>query len=282
MTPSPQHGACFGRDRARLGAALALALLLVCFTPALAWAHGVPDSEAERLTNGSLIDFLRSGAVHMITGYDHLLFLFGVMFFLTRFWDIAKFVTAFTIGHSITLLAATLLGIRANYYLIDAVIAVSVIYKGFDNLDGFRKVFATPAPNLLFMVFSFGLIHGFGLSARVQALGLPPEGLVERILAFNVGVELGQLAALIAMVALLAVWRRLGSFVAFSRIANLSIVVAGALLFLFQMHGWLHTKYPDSYGFSSDGHFHDHQFMQEELARQRQGRDTLMPADPGP
>lgn len=132
------------------------------------------------------------------------------------------------------------------------------------------------------MVFSFGLIHGFGLSARVQALNLPRDGLVERILAFNVGVELGQLAALVAMVAILATWRRMSSFPAFARIANLAIVTAGALLFLFQMHGWLHTTYPDSYGFSRDGHFHDHQAMQEELARQRQGRDTLMPADPAP
>jgi low affinity Fe/Cu permease len=259
------------------------ATLAVC-GPAL--AHGVPDAEAQRLANGSLYDFMRSGAVHMITGYDHLLFLFGVMFFLTRFWEIVKFITAFTIGHSITLLGATLLGINANYYLIDAVIAISVIYKGFDNVDGFRKGLGMAPPNLMLMVFGFGLVHGFGLSARLQRVPLPEEGLVERIIAFNVGVELGQIAALVVMVAVLAIWRRLPSFAPFSKAANYGLIIAGSLLFLFQMHGWLHTTQPDEYGFSEDGHYHSHQAMdedlarqREDLARQREGRDTLMPAE---
>ncbi len=247
--------------------------------PAIAWAHGVPTAEAERLANGSVLDYALSGAMHMVTGYDHLLFLFGVMFFLTRFWDIVKFITAFTIGHSITLLGATFAGISANYYLIDAVIAISVIYKGFDNVDGFRKGFGIEPPNLLFMVFGFGLIHGFGLSARLQRLPLPEEGLVERIIAFNVGVELGQIAALIVMVAVLAILRRTKAFDVFSKIANYGLIAAGALLFLFQMHGYLHTRYPDEFGFSEDAHYHAHQEMDEELARQREGRDTLMPAE---
>ena len=170
-----------------------------------AFAHGVPTAEAERLANGSTLDFMISGAIHMVTGYDHLLFLFGVMFFLTRFWEIVKFITAFTLGHSITLLGATLLHITANYYLIDAVIAISVIYKGFDNIDGFRKGLGIEPPNLLFMVFGFGLVHGFGPSARLQRVALPEEGLVERIIAFNVGVELGQIAALVVMVAVLVI-----------------------------------------------------------------------------
>ena len=252
---------------------------LAVATPALAWAHGVPSAEAERLANGSVLDYAISGAVHMVTGYDHLLFLFGVMFFLTRFWDIVKFITAFTVGHSITLLGATFAGISANYYLIDAVIAISVIYKGFDNVDGFRKGFGIEPPNLLFMVFGFGLIHGFGLSARLQRLPLPEEGLVERIIAFNVGVELGQIAALIVMVAALAILRRTKAFDVFSKIANYGLIAAGALLFLFQMHGYLHTRDPDEFGFSEDAHYHAHQEMDEELARQREGRDTLMPAE---
>jgi hydrogenase/urease accessory protein HupE len=265
-------------------AAAALALCVGAASPA--FAHGVPDSEAERLATGGPLEYLMSGAVHMLTGYDHLLFLFGVMFFLTRFGDIVKFITAFTLGHSITLLGATLLGINANYYLIDAVIAISVIYKGFDNIDGFRKGLGVEPPNLLFMVFAFGLVHGFGLSARLQRLPLPEEGLIERIIAFNVGVELGQIAALVAMVAVLTVWRRLPGFAPFSKAANYGLIIAGALLFLFQMHGWLHTRYPDEYGFSQDGHYHAHEAMdedearrQEELARQRQGRDTLMSAE---
>ncbi len=266
-------------NHARRIGALLLASTFFLSIAAPAFAHGVPDSEAQRLADGSLFDYLRSGAVHMITGYDHLLFLFGVMFFLTRFWDIVKFVTAFTIGHSITLLGATLLGIHANYYLIDAVIAISVIYKGFDNVDGFRKGLGIEPPNLLFMVFGFGLIHGFGLSTRLQRLPLPEEGLVERIIAFNVGVELGQIAALIAMVAVLAILRRLALFNPLAKAANWALMIAGALLFLYQMHGWLHTTRPDDFGFSHDEHYHAHEAMDEDLARQREGRDTLLPAD---
>jgi hypothetical protein len=245
----------------------------------VAAAHGVPDAEAQRLANGGLLDFMISGAVHMVTGYDHILFLFGVMFFLTKFWDIVKFITAFTIGHSITLLGATLLGINANYYLIDAVIAISVVYKGFDNVDGFRKALGMEPPNLLLLVFGFGLVHGFGLSARLQRLPLPEEGLVERIIAFNVGVELGQIAALVAMVAVLAILRRLPAYQPLAKIANYGLIAAGALLFLFQMHGYLHNRNPNAFGFSTDGHYHDHQSIEMErmeIERQREGRDTLM------
>jgi hypothetical protein len=276
MKPSSKHAAIV----------VGLALLGAFALAAPAFAHGVPTAEAERLANGTPLDFLISGAIHMVTGYDHLLFLFGVMFFLTRFWEIVKFVTAFTIGHSITLLGATLLHINANYYLIDAVIAISVIYKGFDNVDGFRKGLGIAPPNLLFMVFGFGLVHGFGLSARIQRVALPEEGLVERIIAFNVGVELGQIAALIVMVAILAIWRRFKSFEAFSKIANYGLIAAGALLFLYQVHGYLHTRYPDAFGFSEDAHYHAHEAMdqesdaqQQDIERRREGRDTLMPAE---
>src|SRR5215203_1776738 len=165
----------------------------------LAWtasAHGISDADTQGILEGGNLEYFKLGALHMLTGYDHLLFLFGVMFFLTSFRDIVKFITAFTLGHSVTLLGATLLGWRANAYLVDAVIAVSVIYKGFDNLDGFKRAIGVRAPNLLAMVFLFGLVHGLGLSTRVQGLPLPDKGLVTRLLAFNAGVELGQVLAL--------------------------------------------------------------------------------------
>ena len=194
------------------------------------------------------LEYFKAGSIHMLTGYDHLLFLFGVMFFLTKFRDIVTFITAFTIGHSITLIAATLYGIQVNYFLIDAVIAISVIYKGFDNLDGFRKWFAIQSPNLLAMVLGFGLIHGFGLSTRLQHIGLPSDGLTPRLLAFNAGVELGQIAALIVMSGILSVFRRANLFAPFTAIANTFLVIAGSLLFFVQMHGCLHTTYPDDFG----------------------------------
>jgi hypothetical protein len=173
-----------------------------------AFAHGMSEADKAKALEASYWDFIELGASHMITGYDHLLFLFGVIFFLTKFKDIVKFITAFTIGHSITLIFATLYQIQANYFLVDAVIALTVIYKGFDNLDGFKKYLNVKAPNLLWMVFAFGLIHGFGLSTRLQMLPLADDGLVLRIIAFNVGVEFGQIAALSIMLLVFSGWPR--------------------------------------------------------------------------
>jgi hypothetical protein len=248
------------RQRRTLAAA-AILTALALLAPGAAWAHGVPQAQVDALVRGGNLAYVWSGAVHMVTGYDHLLFLFGVVFFLTRAGDVVKFVTAFTLGHSITLLFATLAGIRANYYLIDAVIALSVIYKGFDNTDGFRKTLSMAPPNMLLMVFLFGLIHGFGLSTRLQQLPLPADGLVLRILSFNVGVELGQIAALLLMVVLLAGWRRRASFGSFSIAANNGLMLAGGFLFVMQMHGYWHMIDPDGFGFSHDLHQHAHEDM---------------------
>ena len=216
--------------------------LLTLFSPALL-AHDVSTEARERMLNGGILDYIWTGAEHMLTGYDHLLFLFGVMFFLTRLKDIFLFVTAFTFGHTITLLGATFAGISADHYLIDAVIAVSVMYKGFENLDGFRKWLGTPAPSLLFMVFSFGLIHGFGLSARLQDLTLGSEdGLLGKILFFNLGVELGQIAALLVMAVVIRAWQQTTVWVPLSRVCNGLLVFFGFLLLLFQLHGYLHEQ----------------------------------------
>ena len=137
--------------------------------PLILAAHGVSSADQEILNNGGLLSYIYVGAKHMVTGYDHLLFLVGVIFYLNGFKDIVRFITVFTIGHSITLIGATYLGIQANEHLIDAVIALSVLYKGFENLGGFEKYLKIKSPNLLLMVFIFGLIHGFGLSTRLQS-----------------------------------------------------------------------------------------------------------------
>ena len=224
-------------------------LIASFFVSGFAFAHGISEEAKQRMIDGDLLEYLHLGADHMVTGYDHLLFLFGVIFFLSHFRDIVKFITAFTLGHSITLIFATYAGITANYYLVDAVIALTVCYKGFDNLDGFPKVFKLPSPNLLVMVFSFGLIHGFGLSTRLQTLPLGESGLLGRILAFNVGVELGQIAALTIMLVLLSAWRRTESFKKFSIISNVILIFLGFLLLLMQLHGYIHQIYPDGLTF---------------------------------
>ena len=239
-------------------AIVAVAAVVVMFLSDAVQAHGIHGDQARILKYGGPYNYFKAGAVHMLTGYDHLLFLFGVMFFLKTFRDIVTFITAFTLGHSITLIAATLYGVQANYFLIDAVIAISVIYKGFDNLDGFPKWFGIAPPNLLGMVFGFGLIHGFGLATRLQSIGLPDDGLTPRLLAFNAGVEIGQIVALAAMTALLALFRRSKSFAPFTVITNMALIVAGCLLFLMQMHGYQHNANPDDFGFSTNSHILDH------------------------
>ncbi|MEE2750941.1 MAG: HupE/UreJ family protein, partial [Myxococcota bacterium] len=210
-------------------------------------AHGLSEASKKTMSEGGILEYIWLGAEHMVTGYDHLLFLFGVLFFLTGFKDVVRFITAFTVGHCITLLGATLAGITANAYLIDAVIALSVVYKGFENLDGFKKYFSIRAPNLLVMVFIFGLIHGFGLSTRLQELSLGDSGLISRILAFNVGVELGQVAALSVMIAFFTAWRSSQTFERFGRVANTTLVLAGVGLFVFQVNGYFHGHEHDAH-----------------------------------
>lgn len=222
------------------------------FTSA-ALAHGVGEADKHRMIEGGIFDYLVLGAKHMITGYDHLLFLFGVIFFLTKFKDIIKFITAFTIGHSITLIFATFMGITANEYLVDAVIALTVIYKGFDNLDGFRRYLKMNSPNLIALVFIFGLIHGFGLSTRLQQLPLGNEDLLAKIISFNVGVEIGQIAALTIMAAILAGWRKSKSFGQFSIAANVGLMIAGAALLVFQLMNFAKDDHHDE---ATQGHTH--------------------------
>ncbi|MDO8342220.1 MAG: HupE/UreJ family protein [Cellvibrio sp.] len=238
-------------------------LLLLCltFASSLAFAHGMSAEDQARILNAGYLEYLRLGATHMLSGYDHLLFLFGVMFFLTRFKDILILITAFTVGHSITLVFATLAGITANYYLIDAVIALTVCYKAFDNLDGFKKYLQTRSPSLVWMVSIFGLIHGFGLSTRLQQLPLGDDGLVLKILSFNLGVELGQIAALSIMFVLLTVWRKTESFQKFSAAANVLLMFLGGLLLLMQLHGYQHSQYPDDFPLNVDDHAHIHEDM---------------------
>ena len=237
--------------------------LLLLALPLLAAAHGISDADRQHMLDGAYLRYISLGASHMLTGYDHLLFLFGVVFFLTTFKDVAKLVTVFTIGHCITLVFATYYKITWNYYLVDAMIALSVIYKGFDNNGGFQKYFQMASPNLLAAVFGFGLLHGFGLSTRLQQLPLGDDStaMLLRILSFNVGVEVGQIAALTAMLALLAMWRKRPSFARFSFAANLAIVYAGVYLLFTQLHGYQHDSHPDSFRFPAEEHRHAHEDM---------------------
>lgn len=230
------------------------------------FAHGISEADKQAMLEGGYVKYVWLGATHMLTGYDHLLFIFGVIFFLTKFNEIVKYVTAFTVGHSLTLIFATLYKISANYFLVDAVIALSVVYKGFDNVDGFRRYLNRKPPPLIWIIFGFGLIHGFGLATRLQQLPLGDGGnsILLRILSFNVGVEIGQIMALAVMMVLISGWRRSKSFTDFSKVSNNGLIAAGLLLFLMQMHGYVHTVMPDEFPLSTDNHQHAHEDMKLE------------------
>lgn len=216
----------------------ALSLLLI-LAPFLGFAHDVTSADQELLRNGGLWAYVQVGATHMLTGYDHLLFLTGVIFYLNNFIDILKFITVFTIGHCITLIGATYAGITANEHLVDAVIALSVLYKGFENLGGFEKL-NVKSPNLLLMVGLFGLIHGFGLSTRLQSFDIGEEQFLAKILCFNLGVEIGQVLALIPIVFVITFARKQKQFPAFYKAVNWYLVIAGIGLFVYQLYGYFH------------------------------------------
>ena len=182
--------------------------------------------------------FMYLGAKHMVTGYDHLLFLTGVIFFLYRLKDVALYVTLFAIGHSTTLLLGVLIGIPANPFLIDAVIGLSVVYKGFENLDGFQTLFGWQ-PNTKAAVLTFGFFHGFGLAAKLQELNLSDDGLVTNLVSFNIGVELGQFAALAFILVAMNTWRSTGQFVRHARTTNIGLMVCGFVLIGHQLTGYL-------------------------------------------
>ena len=192
-----------------------------------------------QLNDGPAIGpFLYLGAKHMVTGYDHLLFLVGVIFFLYRLNDVVLYVSLFTLGHSVTLLAGVLGGVRADPYIVDTIIGLSVVYKGFENIGGFEKLLGF-SPNTKWAVLIFGFFHGFGLATKLQDFTLAPEGLVTNILSFNVGVEIGQVLALTAVLIALSVWRRRPSFLRYAFITNVGLMVGGFILAGIQITGYV-------------------------------------------
>jgi hypothetical protein len=218
--------------------AIVAAALLAAAGAALAHGIGGKDAAFVAATKGpDVLPFMYLGAKHMVTGYDHLLFIFGVIFFLYRLKDVVIYVSLFSLGHSITLLAGVLLKIDVNAYLVDAIIGLSVAYKAFDNLGGFQTLFGFQ-PNNKIAVASFGLIHGFGLATKLQSLRLNGNGLVVNMIGFNVGVEIGQIIALALFLAVMLLWRRSASFERYAVAANVAILVAGFMLTEYQLAGY--------------------------------------------
>src|SRR5689334_22091155 len=215
-------------------------VLLALLLPMSASAHNVSKRDASfvQSNNGDAIAaFMYLGAKHMVTGYDHLAFLVGVIFFLYRLKDTVQYVSLFTLGHSITLLAGVLGGVHADSHIVDAIIGFSVVYKAFDNMDGFKR-FLGFTPNTRLAVLIFGLFHGFGLATKLQELDLAKNGLVTNILSFNVGVEIGQVLALTAVLIALSFWRTQSGFLRHAFATNATLMAAGFMLTGYQVAGY--------------------------------------------
>lgn len=216
-------------------------LLLVMGVAPAVLAHGVAEGDAlfiEQASGMQLLPFVYLGAKHMVTGYDHLLFLFGVIFFLYRMKEVGIYVTLFAVGHSVTLLYGVLSETHVNPYIVDAIIGLSVVYKALDNLGAFRRWFGFQ-PNTKAAVLIFGFFHGFGLATKLQDFTLAEDGLVANILAFNVGVEIGQILALGSILILMGFWRRTDAFVRQAFAANVILMSSGFVLIGYQLTGFL-------------------------------------------
>ena len=236
----------FRRDLTRyfVGLSALAVVVTAALMPGSALAHAVAEGDKgyiQEITGINLLPFVYLGAKHMVTGYDHLLFLFAVIFFLYKLKHIGIYVTLFAIGHSTTLLIGVLFGTNISSYLIDAIIGLSVIYKALDNMGAYQRWFGIQ-PNTKAATLIFGFFHGFGLATKIQEFGVSPEGLVPNLLAFNVGVEIGQLLALSAILILMSYWRRTDSFWKHAYTANVIIMTAGFMLIGYQLTGYALAK----------------------------------------
>lgn len=227
----------------RLYACIGLFLMLLGLFGIIpdALAHGVTIGDKgyiQETTGVHPIPFIYLGAKHMMTGYDHLLFLLGVIFFLYRLKDVTIYVTLFAVGHVITLLSGVLMEISISAYIIDAIIGFSVVYKALDNMGTYQRWFGFQ-PNTKIATFGFGLIHGFGLATKALEYNISPDGLITNLIFFNIGVELGQILALVAILIAITYWRKSGSFMKQAYHANVFMMMLGFLLMFYQITGFI-------------------------------------------
>ncbi len=203
-------------------------------------AHGVTDGDKGYIQESSgrmMVPFVYLGAKHMVTGYDHLLFLVGVIFFLYRLKDVSVYVTLFAVGHSVTLLSGVLMNISVNAYIIDAIIGFSIVYKALDNMGAYQRWFGFQ-PSTKIATLAFGLFHGFGLATKILDYQMSSDGLVPNLIAFNIGVELGQIIGLALILIMMSYWRRSGGFVRHAYNANVALMAGGFIFVGYQMTGF--------------------------------------------
>nr|WP_291076087.1 HupE/UreJ family protein [Hyphomonas sp.] len=220
-----------------------VSVILATWFAGIADAHAVAEGDRgyiQEITGVHLVSFLYLGAKHMITGYDHILFLLGVIFFLYRMKHIGIYVSLFALGHSTTMLAGVYFNFGINSFIIDAIIGLSIVYKALDNLGAYQRWFGFQ-PNTKLATLVFGFCHGFGLSSKILDYEISPDGLLINLLAFNVGVEVGQLLALGTILIVMGYWRRTSSFLKHAYTANVAMMTAGFVLIGYQLTGYVLT-----------------------------------------
>jgi hypothetical protein len=238
-TPLP-GGVWHGNFTRHIATTLALAALSLLLLVSTAAAHAVAEGDKgyiQEITGVHLIPFVYLGAKHMVTGYDHLLFLFGVIFFLYRLKHIAIYVSLFAVGHSTTMLLGVYFGWNVSAYLIDAIIGLSVVYKALDNLGAFQRWLGFQ-PNTKIATLIFGFFHGLGLATKILEYEIAADGLIPNLLAFNIGVEIGQLIALAIILIAMSYWRKTSGFLRHAYTANVLMMTAGWLLVGYQFTGY--------------------------------------------
>jgi hypothetical protein len=237
----PIHGPPGSWHMSRRLSPTIIAMLILPLLSAAAFGHAVAEGDKgyiQEISGTHLLPFIYLGAKHMVTGYDHILFLFGVIFFLYRMEHIGIYVSLFAIGHSTTMLAGVYFNVGINSYIIDAIIGFSVVYKALDNMGAFQRWLGFQ-PNTKVATLIFGFFHGFGLSTKIIDYNISPDGLVPNLLGFNVGVEVGQLLALSAILIVMGYWRRTQSFWRHAYTANVVMMTSGFVLIGYQLTGWI-------------------------------------------
>jgi len=214
---------------------------LALFTSSFALAHNVTEGDAgyiQEIWGVQAIPFMYLGAKHMVTGYDHILFLLGVIFFLYKFKDVAIYVSIFAFGHSTTMLIGVIYGWGVNAYIVDAIIGLSVVYKALDNLGAYQKWFGFQ-PNTKLATLIFGFIHGTGLATKILEYEIAQDGLLMNLISFNIGVEIGQIVALAIILIIMGYLRRAKNFVQYAYAANIIMIFLGIILTGQQISGYI-------------------------------------------
>ncbi len=238
MIPNLREGGGSGCGRTAILFCLVVTALAASASHAL--AHNVTPGDAgyiQEIWGVKLIPFAYLGAKHMVTGYDHILFLLGVVFFLYKMKDVAIYVSLFALGHSVTMLAGVWFGWGISAYVIDAIIGLSVVYKALDNLGAYQRWFGVQ-PNTKAATLIFGLFHGTGLATKILDYEIAQEGLLANLLAFNVGVEIGQVLALGVILIVMGYWRKSANFFRQAYTANVVVMSLGFMLMGLHITGY--------------------------------------------